>query len=238
MSWRHHKQPRQKKQVVRDQKLLNLYATALATHKPEYIIGIDEVGWGCIAGPLILGCAVYKPEFSHPKVKDSKAYTTEKSRESALEVVNSTAVYTATQITSVRSLRDLGAGVALKAAMLELAKNAVLHYPNSLVVIDGSNLIKELKHPQIAIEKADSFVAAVSAASLLAKVTRDQYMTSLDKEFPEYEWRQNKGYPTQKHVKSLREQGVSEHHRMNISMIRQALKKYGTYEEKHCIGGV
>lgn len=238
MSWRHQKQPRQNKRVVRDHRLLNLYATALATHEPEYIIGLDEVGWGCIAGPLILGCTVYKPDFSHPKIKDSKAYTTEKSREKSVEVVQATALYTATHVTSVRTIRDLGAGVALKTALLDLAKNAVLHYPNSLVVIDGSNLIKELKHPQIAIEKADSFVTAVSAASLLAKVTRDQYMTSLDKEFPEYEWRQNKGYPTQKHVKSLREQGVSEHHRMNISMIRQALKKYGTYEEKHCIGGV
>ncbi|NBU69950.1 MAG: ribonuclease HII [Bacteroidetes bacterium] len=221
---------------MQDQKVIDMYKAALSTHTPEYVIGIDEVGWGCIAGPLVLGCAVYKPEFSHPKVKDSKAYTTEKSREAGLEVVKKTALYAKVHTVSVHEISTLGAGNVLKAAVLKLATDAVLSYPNSLVVIDGTNQIRGLKNPQVSLARADSFVAAVSAASMLAKVTRDQYMSEISKSYPEYEWHQNKGYPTDKHVRLLKDQGVSEHHRLNVSLVKAALKKYGTYEEHHCIG--
>jgi len=219
-----------------DQRVIDTYQAALALHKPEFIIGIDEVGWGCIAGTLVLGCVVYKPDFSHPKVKDSKAFTTERSREAGLEVVRNTSPYVDTHVTSVQAISSLGASAVLHAAMFTLATKAIAHYPNSLVVIDGSKPIKGLNHPQLALEKGDGYVAAVSAASMVAKVTRDKYMSEISKNYPEYEWHNNKGYPTDKHVRMLNQHGVSEHHRLNIALVREALKKHGTYEENHCVG--
>ena len=213
---------------------MDRYKLAIEEHKPEYIIGIDEVGWGALAGPLVIGCAVYKVDFQHPKVKDSKAYTTEKSREAAYEVVFETASYVDLYAMDAARIGRIGAGNAIKDSLAAIAARVLVSYPeNGLIVLDGTRTIQGLKYPQVAIDKADSFVPAVSAASIVAKVYRDRFMSSVNSSYPEFEWHQNKGYPTQRHVKAIQAHGVCEYHRTNIGMIRDALKKYGTYEERH-----
>lgn len=213
---------------------MDTYKSAIAEHKPKFIIGIDEVGWGALAGPLVLGCVVYKVDFQDPKIKDSKAYTTEKSREKAYEAVVETAELVDLYAMDAVKIGKMGAGNAIKSALAGIAGRVAPQYPSdALIVLDGTRTIQGLKYPQIAIDKADSFVPAVSAASIVAKVYRDRFMSSINSEFPEFEWHQNKGYPTQRHVKAIQAHGVSEYHRINIGMIKEALKKYGTYEANH-----
>lgn len=216
----------------------DIYDSFIFNSKADFVIGIDEVGWGAIAGPVVIGCAVYAQEFFHHAVKDSKAFTTERAREKALAFVRDSALWLATETVSVNAISSLGAGAAMQAGLYTLALKALERFPAaSAIVLDGSNTIKGLNHPQIAIPKADAFVTAVSAASILAKVERDQYMNEVYKEYPEYEWNQNKGYATERHTRLLREHGVSLYHRLNIPMVCDVLKKKGTYEELHMIGG-
>lgn len=205
------------------------FAQYVEEHNPEYIIGIDEVGWGAIAGPLVLGCAVYPAAFSHKRIKDSKSFTTERSRQNAKEVVDSTALYRDVHFTPSVDISRMGAGPAIRKALFEIAERASCKYPNALLVIDGTRVIPGIDNPQLAIDKADAWVTAVSAASILAKVARDEYMSQLYLTQPEFEWDSNKGYPTQKHLKLLQTYGVSQHHRLNIDLVKDALMKRGEY---------
>lgn len=213
---------------------MDLYKTAVEKHNPTFVIGIDEVGWGALAGPLVLGCVVYKTDFQNPKIKDSKAYTTEKAREKAYELVQETAECVDVYALDASRISRIGAGNAIKEALNGISSRMLARYPDSgLLVLDGTRTVQGLKYPQVAIDKADAFVPAVSAASIVAKVYRDRFMSSVNSAYPEFEWHQNKGYPTQRHVKAIQIHGVSEYHRTNIGMIKDALSKYGSYEERH-----
>lgn len=198
--------------------------------KPEYIIGLDEVGWGAIAGPLVVACAIYKPDFTHVRIRDSKKYSTNKVRERAFEIVQETAAYVSYQEASADQLEVFGPGPMLQKSFLILAQRAISQFPNSLVVIDGANKIKGLEHNQVCLAKADALISAVSAASVAAKVSRDHTMSKLGESFPEYEWHSNSGYGTKKHMDAMKKVGVSVHHRRNIQTVLDYEKKYGTYE--------
>lgn len=229
MTWRRRKIPTRKRKMVATTTQGPL-DSILQELKPEYIIGIDEVGWGAIAGPVVVACAVFKPDWQHPKVRDSKKYTSEKAREKAFAIVQEHAEYIGYQEASPGNLEVYGAGPVLQHSFLILAQRAISHYPNSLVVIDGSNKIKGLDHPQICVAKADTFIPSVSAASIAAKVSRDHTMTKLGEAFPEYEWYGNKGYGTKKHLDAIKQVGISVHHRRNIQSVLDMEEKYGTYE--------
>lgn len=201
----------------------------------EYVIGLDEVGTGCVCGPVFVGVAVYKSKFTHKSIKDSKAFTTEKSRNAALEVVKSTAAYTALKSANANALQSRGQGAVLQRLFLEAAQEAVSLYPNSIVIIDGANKIKGLNHPQMNIVKADAKITAVSAASIVAKCHRDDVMTAYGYCYPEYGWHKNKGYGTQEHWKAIEKHGIVVGlHRLNIEHIKECLDKFGEYrrEEK------
>lgn len=234
MVWRRsNKQPKQKRSSTRDNKMLDLYDAFVAKNKADFIIGIDEVGWGAVAGPLVLGCAVFKPDYMNLKIKDSKSFTTERSREKALDQVKLYALYLDIEVVSVGTISMFGAGAAIQQGLHNLASRAVAQFPNnSCVVMDGSNTIRNFTHPQAAYPKADTFVTAVSAASILAKCHRDQLMTELSKEYPEYDWFANKGYPTDRHFQLIRTHGVSAYHRMNVQVIKQMHQKFGNYEDR------
>lgn len=218
----------------RKKRMINLYTKGplyeiLSTTKPEYIIGMDEVGWGAIAGPIVVACAVYKPDWSHEKVRDSKKYASDKTREKAFDIVQSTTAYVGYYEISPGAVETFGAGATLQQGFLTLAQRAISHFPNSLIIIDGSSRIKGLEHPQICIPKADDLVPAVSAASVAAKVSRDHTMIKLGESFPEYEWHSNKGYGTPKHLEAMRKNGVCIHHRRNIQTVLDYEEKHGTY---------
>lgn len=203
----------------------------LSKHKPDYIIGIDEVGWGALAGPVGVGCAVYPVGYENHKIKDSKKYT-EKSRLSAYALVHSTACFTDYIAITVQELELHGPGPMLQATFLTLAERALAQFPNSVVIIDGRNEIKNFEGVQYAFPKADAFVCSVSAASVVAKVSRDRHMGVLHTDFPEFKWAVNKGYPTPDQLAAITKHGVTVHHRRNIQSVLDSEAKYGTYERK------
>ena len=212
--------------------MLNEYEKYVEDFKPQYVIGIDEVGWGAVAGPLVLGCAVYPASFKHDRVKDSKSFTTERSRQNAERIVLDTAAYWYLHFTDSTTIAKVGAATAIKTALFKVAEKASEKYPDALLVIDGTRIIPGIRNEQLALHKADALVPAVSAASILAKVARDRHMSLLHTTCPEFEWDSNKGYPTQKHIKLLQTYGVSEHHRLNIDLVRDALIRRGQYKKQ------
>lgn len=203
----------------------------LATHKPEYIIGIDEVGWGAISGPVAVGCAVYKVGYTNKGIRDSKSYS-EKTRQKAFVLVHSTAEWVGYETAYPSELELIGPGPALQALFLTVANKALALFPNSLLVTDGCNKIKGYKGLQTCFPKADKFVCAVAAASVHAKVTRDITMVALHKFCPEFDWKTNKGYPTPAHTDAMKLHGVSVHHRRSIDMVRELEETVGSYERK------
>jgi len=208
-----------------------MLSTLLSEYKPEYIIGLDEVGWGATAGPVAVGCAVYKVGYTNKGIRDSKSYS-EKTRQKAFALVHSTAEYVGYETASPNDLELSGAGPVLQSLFLTVANRALALYPNSLLVIDGCNKVKGYSGLQTCFPKADKFVCAVAAASIHAKVTRDITMVALHKFYPEFDWKTNKGYPTPAHTDAIKRHGVSQHHRKSIDMIRGLEETIGSYERK------
>lgn len=233
MIWNRQKRPhRRKTRMPELTHEKHRYKSYLDTHKPKYVIGIDEVAWGSIAGPIHVACTVFPSDHNDTKIRDSKKITTQKARAKALELVDNSATAIFYGSISVGTIEVVGPGESLQEAYLKLADSAISKYPDSVVVIDGKHVIKGLDHPQLALPGADTFVCAVSAASIVAKATSDKVMDELNKECPEYEWYNNKGYATHKHIQHMRDHGVSKHHRHNIQLVVNIEKKHGMYGDK------
>lgn len=195
----------------------------LSTGSYQYIIGLDEVGWGCIAGPLVVGAVVVPVDAKNPGIKDSKRYRTGKSRAIGLSVVNKWAL---DQCVCFKLPHVVAASPqeTLLCAYYKVVSTLLKKYPNSLVVLDGINKVPKIGTAQISVPKADDTIAAVSAASILAKVTRDNYMCNLAKDHPEYGWDTNKGYGTVEHLNALKCFGVTQHHRLNTAPVKAILE--------------
>lgn len=165
------------------------------------VCGMDEVGRGCIAGPLVAAGAILKSQIPNPKLKDSKKLTAKQREEIYQELVDTKIIFVV-EFISVEEINQFGIGWANKEIFVRLKQklNADIYIADGNLKIDG---IKSLI-------KADNLIPEVMAASIIAKVTRDKYMSSLDNK---YLWKQNKGYATKKHLELIKIQGASEHHR-------------------------
>jgi ribonuclease HII len=212
---------------------------AIVNSDKEYIIGIDEVGYGCVAGPIHV-CAFLAPkDWTHKGIDDSKALT-KKTRELICEEL-SYLYYDYFTIVSVHpnnleEYKDYGTNVhgALKylywKAVDDLTDRLVDRVNKSLIVLDG--IIKFPEHPHslgeaISLPKADSLIPQVSAASILAKVHRDAYMKELAKKYPQYGWESNKGYPSSGHKAALKKYSYCSEHRKGYEPIKSMIKQNG-----------
>lgn len=222
--YRKHKKPRRKKKRPRKFKL---DLPPMVTH----IIGIDEVGWGAGAGPVVVAGVVLPATFKDARIKDSKKYTTTKSRLAGATLAKEAALDWTVEYISIDALLTCGPSLSLQQAQYIVAVKLYEKYPNSIVIVDGNRTIKGLQHLQRAVVAADSKVCAVSCASIIAKVARDEHMCSLGEIYPEWEWHKNKGYLTQEHTIRIKEFGPTKHHRQNIKLIKEALESKGFYEE-------
>lgn len=194
-------------------------------------IGVDEVGRGCLAGPVVAACvSLDRTALTQlaPKqkilIRDSKTLSA-KQREEALEIVTSISFESSVGLSSVAEIEEFGIVGANFLAMkraLSLCKDTY----DSLLV-DGRDLIPNLVTPknQIAIVKGDSLCFSIAAASILAKVTRDAYMDKLDSRFPGYDFSQNVGYGTKSHLSAINELGPCPAHRRNFQPIAGIVAK-------------
>ena len=180
----------------------------------DYLIGTDEAGRGPGAGP-VFAAAVYFTSYDErlEKLNDSKQLS-EKVREELFDVIKENSIWAIYQ-GSVEEIEKLN---ILKTSLLSMnrACNEViskLQEGKSIVLVDGNKLIPDFKFEQKYVVKGDSKSAAIAAASVLAKVSRDRFMKELDKEFPEYCWAENKGYMTKSHLEAVDKYGLCKWHR-------------------------
>ncbi len=195
---------------------------ALFVQGYSFIAGVDEVGRGCLAGPVV-AAAVILPlnddELEHRLVgaRDSKQMTAQ-ARDRLYDVIMRYALTTAIGIGSVELIDERNILQATKHAMY--AALAQLSMPAQALLIDAL-LLPRLSIPQRSIIKGDARCLSIAAASIVAKVTRDRLMVQLHEQYPCYGFDHNKGYGTPTHLAALREHGVTPLHRKSFAPVRE-----------------
>ena len=180
--------------------------------------GVDEVGRGCLAGPVVSAAVVLKKSINLNLLKDSKKISFNK-REEVSEHIKENSYY-ALGIASVEEILNLN---ILQASLLSM-KRAILklEIKPGLTLIDGNFAPKGLKNYKTIIN-GDEKIKVISAASIIAKVYRDRFMIRLSKKFSNYAWDRNFGYGTKAHFEGLKKFGVTSHHRKGFKPIHKIL---------------
>lgn len=185
---------------------------------PAPIIGVDEVGRGCLAGRVYAAAVILQNDDRIADYTDSKLLTASRREELARHILNNHKV--GIGFASVQEIDDIN---ILKAALLAM-KRAVelLGVSDGHLVVDGTFKVPGLvKYTQTTLVKGDLRCAPVAAASIVAKVTRDKYMEELANQYPQYDFEKHKGYSTQTHKQKIVEFGVSPEHRKTFRGVRE-----------------
>jgi ribonuclease HII len=185
----------------------------------SFIAGIDEVGRGCLAGPVVASAVIMPSEINgkwQKRIRDSKLLTHEQ-REELCPFIHEAAVSIGTGIVSPDFIDNFGMTRAVHRAML-LAVEQLLPQPD-YVLIDYLT-IPELSLPQKGVEDGDTLCFSIACASIVAKVFRDHMMINLDRKYPGYGFSHHKGYGTEEHICSLKKLGPSPIHRWLFSPVR------------------
>ncbi len=186
---------------------------------PALHAGVDEVGRGPLAGPVVAAAVVLDPARPIAGLADSKKLS-EKRREQLAEDIRQQALAWSLGRAEVEEIDTIN---ILQASLLAMQRAvAGLQVAPELVLVDG-NRCPELAYPSQAVVKGDSLVPAISAASIIAKVSRDREMCELDSEFPGYGLASHKGYPSKKHLEALSDLGVTPVHRRSYAPVRRLL---------------
>lgn len=186
------------------------YETELYNQNIEFIAGIDEVGRGPLVGPVVCACVVLPKGYFNPDIKDSKKIS-ETKREKLYDIIMRDAVAVGIGMSSAKRIDEINILEATKEAMKEAFENCKEKHIIEHVLIDAVKL--ELDVPSTSIIKGDAKSENIAAASIVAKVTRDRMMLELDKKYPEYGFKKNKGYGTKQHIEALEKYGVLDEHR-------------------------
>lgn len=183
------------------------------------IAGVDEVGRGPLVGAVVTAAVILDPQRPIVGLADSKQLS-EKRRLALYDEIKDKALSWSLGRAEPEEIDQLN---ILHATMLAMQRAVVgLHLAPDYVLIDG-NRCPLLPMPALAVVKGDSRVAEISAASILAKVTRDREMVELDARFPEYGFAQHKGYPTAYHLEKLALLGATEHHRRSFAPVKRVV---------------
>ncbi len=178
------------------------------------IMGLDEVGRGCLCGPVVAAGVIFEEGIKIDGIKDSKAIN-EKNRLLLEEEIKEKALFYTIQEGSIKEIFDLNILWASINTMQKCAEDKGAD-PDYLLV-DGNKYTTSLI-PHTCIIKGDDKSISIGAASILAKNYRDRYMKRLDEKFPEFNWKSNVGYPTPHHKKALKQFGYTPHHRLGFNL--------------------
>jgi ribonuclease HII len=183
--------------------------------------GTDEAGRGCLAGPVTAAAVILPEYFENALLNDSKQLP-KMHRDSLRLIIEEQALcYSVTHIahTVIDEINILNASIkAMQECVLKLN-------PTPLYIIVDGNRFKPVDNiPHSCIIQGDSKYMSIAAASILAKTYRDEYMTQLHEEFPMYNWKQNKGYPTEEHREAIRKYGVTKYHRISFRLLPEQLE--------------
>jgi ribonuclease HII len=190
----------------------------LASHYYEGKIeaGCDEAGRGCLAGSVYAAAVILPDGYENPLLNDSKQLT-EKRRYELRDIIERDAVAWAVGIVTPEEIDKIN---ILNASILAMHRALdQLKVRPEAVIVDGNRFKKYKDLPYTTIVKGDGKYMAIAAASILAKTYRDDYMKQLAEEYPQYDWRSNKGYPTKKHREAIRQFGTTPYHRMSYNLL-------------------
>ena len=182
--------------------------------------GVDEVGRGPLVGPVVAACVVLPEEFHLEGLTDSKKLS-EAKREYFFEEIKKQAISYGIGIISEKRIDEINIYEATKEAMKEAIKNCKIQ--PDYVLTDAMKL--DIDIPITPIIKGDLKSITISAASVLAKVTRDRMLVELDKKYPMYDFKNNVGYPTKKHLEAIEKYGIIEEHRKSYGPVKEYLQK-------------
>jgi ribonuclease HII len=177
--------------------------------------GCDEAGRGCLAGPVYAGAVILPPDFELPLLNDSKQLT-EKQRYQLRPIIEEQAIAWGVGVVTHQEIDQINILNASYLAMHRAIEQLKI-VPEHLI-IDGNRFKAYKNIPHSCIVKGDAKYLSIAAASVLAKTYRDDYMLSIDSEFPQFNWKQNKGYPTQAHRDALVEYGETYYHRKTFRL--------------------
>jgi ribonuclease HII len=182
--------------------------------------GCDEAGRGCLAGPVFAAAVILPSDFENDILNDSKKLT-EKERFDLRPVIEKEAVAWAVEAVSNDEIDEVN---ILNASFLAMNRAVQkLNIQPEHLLIDGNRFRTQLKIPFTCIIKGDGRFFSIAAASVLAKTYRDDFMEKIHDEFPEYKWKQNKGYPTKDHRDAIRKYGVTKYHRLTFRLLNEQL---------------
>lgn len=179
------------------------------------LCGVDEVGRGCLAGAVFAAAVIFPQGYYHADITDSKKLS-DTQRRMLVPIIQRDAIAYAVASASVEEIEKYN---ILQATFIAMHRAiAQLNRAIDWIEVDGNRFkpYPNMKHR--CIVKGDQSHIHIAAASILAKVARDSYMTRLSEKFPDYQWQQNKGYPTQAHRAAIASKGVTPHHRKSFHL--------------------
>jgi len=183
--------------------------------------GCDEAGRGCLAGPVFAAAVILPPDFKNDKLNDSKQLTEKQRYQLRDVIVREAAAYAVAKLDApkIDEINILNASIK----SMHLALDQLKVRPE-FIIVDGNRFkpYGDIRHQTIV--KGDGKYMSIAAASVLAKTFRDDFMKQIDKEFPQYNWAKNKGYPTADHRAAIEKYGITPYHRRSFRLLDMQTK--------------
>ena len=200
-----------------------MYERELREKGITLIAGVDEVGRGPLVGPVVAACVVLPEEFNLDGLTDSKKLS-EKKRNFYFDEIKKVALGVGVGIIDEKKIDEVNIYEATKLAMKEAINDCLKNCKIEHILIDAMPL--ELDIPTTSIIKGDLKSITISAASVIAKVTRDRMLDELHEKFPMYDFNKNKGYPTKKHLEVIEEYGILPEHRRSYGPVKNYIETH------------
>lgn len=196
------------------------YEKELIKKGVKLIAGVDEVGRGPLVGPVVTAAVILPLDYKLEGLTDSKKLS-EKKRDNFYDIIMRDAISIGIGIKDNNIIDKVNIYEATKLAMYDAINN--LNVKPEHVLIDAMPL--DLSVPNTSIIKGDAKSLSIAAASVIAKVTRDRMLYDLDKEYPMYNYKKNKGYPTKEHIDAINKYGINKHYRKTYGPVKDYLEK-------------
>lgn len=193
----------------------------LQLHKDLIECGTDEAGRGCLAGPVTAAAIILPKNFENSVLNDSKQLSEPKRKSLQLLLEDCAVSYGVTHI----FMEDIDKINILNASILAM-QHAIkqLNPQPQHIAVDGNRFKRYHNIPHTCVVKGDSKFLNIAAASILAKTHRDAYMEKIHREFPMYNWKKNKGYPTKAHREAIKKYGITKYHRKSFRLLPEQLQ--------------
>ena len=186
--------------------------------------GCDEVGRGCLAGPVVAAAVILPLDYTHKLLTDSKKLSKIKRESIKEEILNDAIAYAVSEIPN----EEVDRINVLQASLLGMYKALdQLSVLPELILVDGNKFNPYRNIPHECIIKGDGKYMSIAAASILAKTYRDDLMEKLSNSHPEYGWERNVGYPTKEHRNAIEEYGITPYHRKSFKLLPQQIRLFG-----------